>query len=173
MILVLGTLAVFVIGGPSRRVPSLSVPVLPSGADAGLREFSFVQSKNGQVDWRIQAKEAQVFDTPGKAVLKQVQVTLTDAAGVSMKVHGDEGTIDTSSQDFALGQRSGDLALMFEDGYTIYTPHIAWINNEQRFWTDDQVRIIGPSLEITGQGLDAFVTTKEMRVRRNVRAEVH
>lgn len=173
MLVVLATLILYVLQGPSRRVPAVSVAVLPQSADAGLREFSFVESKEGQVDWKIHANEAQVFDAESKAVLKGVRVTLSDPQGVQMTVDGDDGTINTTSKDFVLSKRTGDLALIFKDGYTIYTPRIAWVNNERRFWTDEPVRITGPNMEVTGQGMDTLLTTREMRIRRDARVEVH
>jgi LPS export ABC transporter protein LptC len=174
MLVVLTTLILYVLQGPSRRIPAVSVSVLPQNADAGLREFSFVESKEGQVDWKIHAKEAQMFDADSKAILKGVLVTLSDARGLQMTVEGDDGTINTVSKDFVLSKRSGDLALVFEDGYTIYTPRLAWVNNERRFWTDEAVRITGPNrIEVTGQGMDTLLTTREMRIRRDARVEVH
>ena len=174
MLVVVVTLILYVLQGPSRRIPAVSVSVLPQNADAGLREFSFVESKEGQVDWKIHAKEAQVFDAESKAILKSVLVTLSDARGLQMTVEGDDGTINTVSKDFVLSKRSGDLALVFEDGYTIYTPRLAWVNIERRFWTDEPVRITGPNhMEVTGQGMDTLLTTREMRIRRDARVEVH
>ncbi|OLB75933.1 MAG: LPS export ABC transporter periplasmic protein LptC [Nitrospirae bacterium 13_2_20CM_2_61_4] len=174
MLVVVVTLILYVLQGPSRRIPAVSVSVLPQNADAGLREFSFVESKEGKVDWKIHAKEAQVFDADSKAILKDVVVTLSDARGLQMTVEGDDGTINTVSKDFVLSKRSGDLALVFEDGYTIYTPRLAWVNIERRFWTDEPVRITGPNrMEVTGQGMDTLLTTREMRIRRDARVEVH
>ena len=167
------TLLMFILGGPSRRVAQVSVPALPQAADAGVKGFSFVQSKDGLVDWKIQAKQAQVFDTDAKAVLNDVQVTLMGPDGVTMTVAGDNGTINTLSKDFVISKKSGDLALVLNSGYTIYTSSFTWDNQKHRIWTDAPITIKGPSLEVTGQGLDAFLTTQEMRVRRNVRVGIH
>ena len=170
---VLAALMAFIIGGPSRRVPQVSVPSLPQAADAGLQGFSFVQSKDGRVSWKIQAKQAQVFDADAKAVLNDVQVTLLGTDGVTMTVTGDEGTINTASKDFVISKRSGDLALVFNSGYTIYTPRVIWDNERHRIWTDEPVRIAGSTLMATGRGMDAFLATQEMRIRRDVRVEIH
>ncbi|MGH9429145.1 MAG: LPS export ABC transporter periplasmic protein LptC, partial [Terriglobia bacterium] len=97
---VMATLLIFIVGGPSHRVPQVSAPPIPQAADAGVTGFSFVQSKDGLVDWKIQAKQAQVFDTDAKAVLNDVQVTLMGPDGVAMTVTGDDGTINTLSKDF-------------------------------------------------------------------------
>lgn len=170
---VMATLLIFIVGGPSRRVPQVSVPALPQAADAGLKGFSFVQNKDGLVDWKIQAKQAQVFDADAKAVLNDVQVTLMGPDGVAMTVTGDDGTINTLSKDFVISKKTGDLALVLNSGYTIYTSRFTWDNQKHRIWTDEPITIKGPRLEVTGQGLDAFLATQEMRVRRNVRVGIH
>jgi len=173
MFVVLATLIVFITQGPARRIPAISVAVLPQTPSSGLREFSFVESKAGDVEWRIRAQQAQVFDADAKAVLSGVHLTMADAKGVQMTVEGDDGTINTASKDFVLSNRSGELALIFKEGYTIYTTQVAWVNAERRLWTDAPVRITGPSMEVTGQGMDALLATQEMRIRRNARVEVY
>ncbi len=170
---VLVTLAVFIVSGPSRRVQQVAVPSLPQTADAGVKGFSFVQSKDGLVDWKIQAKQAQVFDADAKAVLSDVQVTLMGPDGVTMTVAGDDGTINTLSKDFVISKKTGDLALLLNSGYTIYTSRFTWDNQKHRIWTDESVTIKGPRLEITGQGMEAYLATQEMRVRRNVRVGIY
>lgn len=173
MVALVATLLIFIVGGPARRVPQASVPVLSQKADAGLHGFSFVQSKDGLVDWKIQARQAQLFEVDSKAVLNDVQVTLMGRDGVTMTVAGDEGTINTGTKNFVISKRSGNLALVTNSGFTIYTPRITWDDQSQRIWTDEPVRITGPRLEVTGQGMDAFLATREMRVRRNVRVGIH
>jgi lipopolysaccharide export system protein LptC len=171
---VLATLAGFIIGGPARRVPQVAVPTLPQVADAGMKGFLFVQSKDGLVDWKIHAKQAQVFETDAKAVLSdEVQVTLMGTDGVTMTVTGDDGTINTLSKDFVISKRAGDLTLLMQSGYTIYTTQVAWDNQKHRIWTDEPVRITGNSMEVTGQGMDASLITHDMRIRRNVRVGIH
>src|SRR4029453_13478818 len=129
-------LVIFVLQGPARRIPSMSVAVIPQSPSSGLREFSFFERKAGDVEWKICAQQAQVFDEEAKAVLSGVRVTMADPKGVQMTVEGDDGTINTTSKDFVLSKRSGELALVFNDGYTIYTTRIEWVNAERRLWTD-------------------------------------
>src|SRR5438445_12592275 len=92
MLALLATISVFVAVGPARRVPQASSPVLPQEADAGLQGFSFTQSKGGLVDWKIQARLAQLFEADATAMLHDhVQVTLMGAHGVPMNVTDHEG----------------------------------------------------------------------------------
>ena len=173
MVTLMATILVFVAAGPARRVPQASAPILPQRADADLQEFSFTQSKGGLVDWKIQARQAQLFEADAKAVLNDVHVTLMGTDGVTMTVAGDEGTINTTSKDFVISKRSGNLALILNGGFTIFTPRIRWDNQALRIWTDESVRITGPRLEVTGQGMDAFPASREMRVRHDVRVGIH
>ncbi len=152
----------------------MAVPALPQVADAGMKGFSFVQSKDGLVDWKIHAKQAQVFEADAKAILtEEVQVTLMGTDGAKLTVTGDDGTINTLSKDFVISKRDGDLALELESGYTVYTRRVAWDNRKHQIWTDEPVRITGPSLVVTGQGMDASLITHDMRIRRNVRVGIH
>jgi len=173
MLALLATILVFVAAGPARRVPQSSAPTLPLQADAGLQEFSFAQSKGGLVDWKLHARQAQLFEADAKAVLNDVTVTLMGTDGVTMTVAGDDGAINTTSKDFVISKRSGNLALILNGGITIYASRIGWDNQALRVWTDEPVRITGPRLEVTGQGMDAFLASREMRVRHDVRVGIH
>src|SRR2546422_1473314 len=97
-----------------------------------------------------------------------VQVTLMGADGVTMTVTGDEGSINTASKDFVISKRSGNLALILNGGFTIYTPRIRGDNPALRMWTDEPGRITRPRLEGTGQGMDAFPAPPEKRGPRHV-----
>src|SRR5437016_14443311 len=89
--------------------------------------------------------------------------------GVTMTVAGDEGTINITSKDFVISKRSGNLALILNGGFTIFTPRIRWDNQALRIWTDESVRITGPRLEVTGEGMDAFPGAREIWACPDVR----
>src|SRR2546422_11523993 len=97
-----------------------------------------------------------------------VQVTLMGADGVTMTVTGDEGSINTASKDFVISKRSGNLALILNGGFTVYTPRVRWENQALRMWTDEPVRITGPRLEVPGQGLDALPSARGRGVGRKI-----
>src|SRR5207237_10664004 len=88
--------------------------------------------------------------------------------GVTMTVAGDEGTINTTSKDFVISRRSGNLALILNGGFTIYTPWIRWDNQALRIWTHEPVRIPGPRLAATADGLKTFMASREMRVQHKL-----
>src|SRR5437899_12443482 len=144
MLALLATILVFVAAGPARRVPQASAPSLPQQADAGLQEFSFAQSKGGLVDWKIHARQAQLFEADAKAVLNDVQVTLMGTDGVTMTVAGDEGSINITSKDFVISKRSANFALILTGELRILTPRIGWTNQPFRFWPNKWGGILVP-----------------------------
>jgi LPS export ABC transporter protein LptC len=141
-------------------------------ADAGIDRFTFTQSKNGQVQWQVQAQRAKVFESEKRAVLEDVQVTLFGQEGWELKLAGDEGTIDTDKRDFMLAKRNGVIAVELESGYTIYTNHLAWADADRRITTRDSVQIIGHGLEITGQGFVGKLDKEEFKILEDVQVEI-
>jgi len=141
-------------------------------ADAGIDQFTFTQSKDGAVQWRVEAQRARVFESEKKAVLEDVQVTLFGQKGWELKLAGDEGKIDTEKRDFLLANRNGVMTIQLESGYIIYTNHLAWADARREITTGDQVQIIGHGLRITGQGFEGRLDKEEFRILHDVHVEL-
>lgn len=141
-------------------------------ADAKISEFAFTQTKGDVVQWRVQAKQARLFEQEKRAVLSSVEVTLYGQAGKEMTVLGDEGILDTATKDFVLSNRIDPLIIATGSGYTIYTNHLAWTDATKIIKTDDPVRIVGNGLEITGRGLLGRTDTEEFEVLDDVHVDL-
>lgn len=141
-------------------------------ADAGIDQFTFTQSKDGVVQWQVQAQRARVFESEKRALLEDVQVTLFGRKGWELKLAGDEGTIDTEKRDFVLAKRNGVIAVQFESGYTVYTNHLAWADAHREISTNDPVQITGHGLDITGRGFIGKLDKEEFKVLEDVHVEI-
>lgn len=124
------------------------------------------------MQWQVQAKRAHLFESESRALLQDVEVTLFGDKGWELKVFGDEGTIDTTNKDFMLVQRDGQVTVHLENGYTIYTNHLAWSNASRAISTSDPVLISGHGMEVRGTGLVGFPDTEEFRILEDVRVEI-
>ncbi len=154
---------------------SKAVSAVPRGlqdADAGIDDFTYVQSRDGAVQWEVQAKRAHMFESEHRALLQEVEVTLFGEQGWELKVFGDEGTIDTTKKDFMLITRNGQVTVRLESGYTIYTNRLAWSNAQRAIKTSDPVLISGHGMEMTGKGLLGFPDSEEFRILEDVRVEL-
>jgi len=141
-------------------------------ADAGIDQFTFTQSKDGAVQWRVEAQRARVFESEKQAILEDVQITLFGKRGWELKLAGDEGKLDTEKKDFLLAKREGVITIQFESGYTIHTNHLVWADARREISTADQVQIMGHGLQITGQGFLGKMDKEEFKILNNVHVEI-
>ncbi|GKS60456.1 hypothetical protein YTPLAS18_39830 [Nitrospira sp.] len=140
-------------------------------ADAGMEEFVFRQTKDGVVQWEVKAEEASLFEERNQALLSTVQVALLGARGRQMTVHGEEGQLNTQTKDFTLSNRSTDIAVHLDGGYTVYTNHLQWTDKLQELTTEDPVSIEGNGLIIRGRGLRGKLAQEEFQVLENVHVD--
>ncbi len=160
----------------ARTEPAPTLTPEPLGtlgrADAGIDQFTFVQSQAGAVQWEIQAQRAQMFEADNRAVLEDVQVTLYGQDGWQLKLDGDEGTVDMARKNFLVAKRESPIAVQLESGYTIFTNHLVWANERREITTNDPVTISGNGVDVTGRGLIGKLDHEEFQVLENVRVEI-
>ena len=159
------------ISGLKKR--SFSIVTEPAGkADTKISRFSFVQTRQGERDWELNAEKAEVFDKEQRANLEQVAVTIQTPQGLEMRFDGDEGTIDTSKKDFSLRKKNELMVIQMSNGYTIKTSGIQWFNDERKMITEGPAHISGPQVEIDGKELKLAVENQEVTVSGDVQAWV-
>jgi len=141
-------------------------------ADAKISDFTFTQTKGDVVQWRVQAKQARLFEREKRAVLSDVEVTLYGQSGKEVTVLGDEGALDTATKNFVLANRTDPLIIATGSGYTIYTNHLEWTDATKIIQTGDPVRIVGNGLEITGRGLLGRTESEEFEVLDDVHVDL-
>ena len=151
---------------------NLAKPAILDRADAGIDQFTFMQSRGGAVQWEVRAQHARVFETENRAILDQVQVTLYGKKGRELRLQGDEGTIDTVKRNFVLARHTGLIAVQLEGGYTVYTNHLAWNDASREITTGDPVTLSGNGLEVTGLGLVGKLDREEFQVLQDVHVEI-
>lgn len=159
------------------RVESVPSPISASPgalerADAGIEGFTFVQSRAGVVQWEVRAQRGRLLEAESRAILEHVQVTLFGARGWELRLQGDEGTIDTAKKDFVLAKHAGPIAVELQNGYTIYTNHLAWTDARGEISTRDPVTISGQGMEVTGRGLIGKLDGEEFQILENVHVEI-
>ncbi|HIC04245.1 MAG TPA: LPS export ABC transporter periplasmic protein LptC [Nitrospirales bacterium] len=148
------------------------IPGVFKNADAAIDRFSFVQTSDGEMQWKVEARRARIVDNESKAVLEDLQVTLFREGGTQMILEGDEGVVDTASHNFTLMKREGSIPIHLESGYTIYTNELQWTDQNQEISTAAPVTIHGDGIEITGLGLRGALGTETFTITKNVRAVV-
>lgn len=142
-------------------------------SDVNIRQFSFVQTYQGERDWELKAEQAEVFEKEQKAHLRTVAVTLQTPEGFEVKLDGDEGTIDTFKKNFTLRKKNELMVIQLSNGYTIKTSGVKWLNDQREMITEGAAHISGPQVEIDGKELKVKVENQEVTVSGDVQAWVY
>jgi len=141
-------------------------------ADVGMEGFVYRQTDQGLVRWEVEAKRADISESEHHTVLHAVQVTLFGRQGEEMKLQADGGTINTETNEFDLRNDQDPIVIQLANGYTIFTPHIHWMEANQEISTKMPVTIEGHGMIITGIGLIGDFSSEEFTVLENVRVRV-
>jgi LPS export ABC transporter protein LptC len=136
--------------------------------DVEMTDFRFFSTKNGRVEWEIQARSTETFERRHQALLHGVQVTFHNTDGMSMTLQGERGVLDTTSKDFQITNQKDPIQVSMNKEYYLYTSTLDWINKTRQIQSDAPVRIQGPNLEIQGTGLLANLALQEIQVLHNV-----
>ena len=167
-----GVLAsLFVIGTKEPKKPAEVAGVFLD-ADVGIDRFSFIQTKDGETQWEVRAKRAQILERESKAFLEDLQVTLFEDGDARMVLEGDEGVVDTESNNLTLKKNVGTIPIALKGGYTIHTKDLKWIDRDREISTNSSVTIQGEGIEITGVGLRGALGTEIFTIISDVRAVV-
>lgn len=157
-----------------KKQGNLLPDVLPRmDADIQIRDFSFIQTKDGHSEWEIKASQAEVFEDQDEAVLKELEVQFMIPQGLEATFRGKQGRLDTQKHDFEIFSGDRAIEIIFNNGYKIATSSLKWRDQDQRILTSDPVEINGPGLKIRGQGMEALLASQELKILSDVRAEVY
>src|SRR5438093_13707548 len=68
----------------------LAKPAILDRADAGIDQFTFMQSRGGAVQWEVGAQRARVVETENRADRDEAEVQLCGTKGRTLRVRGRE-----------------------------------------------------------------------------------
>jgi LPS export ABC transporter protein LptC len=142
-------------------------------ADVKIGQFSVVQSHEGVKSWELKADRAEIFEKDQKALLEKVVVTIQTPQGVQLSLEGDAGSINTRTKDFYLEKKEGPMVIQFNNGYTIETPALSWLNDQKIIVAEGPAHITGPQVEVRGSELRVAPENQEVTVSGHVQALVY
>ncbi len=140
--------------------------------NVSIDHFSYVQEKDGENEWRVSAKRAEVFEAEHRAQLSDVRITVHNSGGVGVSLEGDEGVFDTLSKNVLIRQHRGNVRLLLDNGLVAETNRLAWDHAAREMSSPDPVRIHGPNVDIHGIGFVLNASTRSVRVLKDVRVAI-
>jgi LPS export ABC transporter protein LptC len=131
--------------------------------------FRFAQSENGVISWRVNAKNAELFENK-EAHLNDMEIDFKNPDGREATLFGDTGTMDTTNGNASIHRVSQDVRIATTDDYLLMTSSLFWKAGERLVWTPDPFKLLGSEIYLEGVGITANVDLRTIVVKDNVKA---
>ena len=147
------------------KIPKIST----GGADMRMEKIRFVEDKQGQKTWELEANSVQQYQDQNLIVLEDVKVTFYSKEGQTFFLTGKKGKVDQSSRNVEL---VGDVVLTSSDGYRLKTHSISYRHSEKLVSTSDPVDIEGEQIRLSGIGMLVNMEAKTFKVLSRVKTQL-
>ncbi|MEK7828314.1 MAG: LPS export ABC transporter periplasmic protein LptC [Deltaproteobacteria bacterium] len=143
--------------------------VKSSKADIRIEKARYVETRDGQKEWELEADSAQYFKTDNLTVFENVKVIFYSQNGANYTLIGREGRLRNDSKDMDI---VGNVVVTSTDNYQLKTDSLQYIAGVRQISTKDRVFFTGPGINIEGTGFLADMITERVSVFANVRTVV-
>ncbi len=153
-------------GGKASKEGEVPPKISTDGAAARLEKIRFVEDKQGQKTWELEAKSIQQYQDQNIMLVEMVKVTFFTKEGRTFIISGNQGKVYQDSKDMEL---AGDVVLTSSDGYRLKTNSISYHHLERKVTTSDPVEIEGEQIQVAGKGMWVDMEGKIFRVLDQVK----
>jgi len=143
--------------------------VSTGGADMQLKKVRFVEDKQGQKTWELEAESVHQYQEQNIMVLEDVKVTFYAKEGRIIYLTGKQGKVYQDSKNVDL---LGDVVLISSDGYQLKTHSASYRHSEKIVSTPDPVEIDGEQIRLTGIGMLVNVEAKTFKILSQVKTQL-
>ncbi|OGP07325.1 MAG: LPS export ABC transporter periplasmic protein LptC, partial [Deltaproteobacteria bacterium GWA2_42_85] len=142
------------------------ITIKSSGADVRIERARYVETKDGEKEWELEADSAEYFKDNNLAVFDNVKVIFYSKDGINYILTGRQGKLRNDSKDIDI---TGEVVLTSDDGYKLETGSLKYIAAFKQIKTKDRVIFTGPDIRIEGIGFMADMVKEKVYVLTNVR----
>jgi LPS export ABC transporter protein LptC len=147
------------------KLPKVST----GGADMQLKKIRFVEDKQGQKTWELEAESVDQYQGQNIMVLEDVKLTFYAKEGRVIYLTAKQGKVYQDSKNVDL---LGDVVLTSSDGYRLKTHSASYRHSEKIVSTPDPVEIDGEQIRLTGRGMLVNVEAKTFRILSQVKTQL-
>ena len=146
-----------------------ALKVSTGGADMQLQKIRFVEDKQGQKTWELEAESVQQYQKQNILILENVKLTFYAKEGRVVHLTGRQGRVYQDSKNVDL---VGDVVLTSSDGYQLKTRSASYRHSENVVSTADPVEIEGEQIRLTGKGMLVDVEAKTFKILSQVKTQL-
>lgn len=137
-----------------------------TGSEIILDKVRYTETKDGKIEWRLEADSASYLKTEDVTVFKNVRVEFYSKNGRVYTMTGAEGRFDGTNKDMEI---FSDVLVVSDDGYRLKTNSLKYDASERRITTKDNISLASSDMKIDGVGLVIYIDKGSFSVLDNVR----
>jgi LPS export ABC transporter protein LptC len=138
--------------------------------DQEVGNFSLTESVEGTKKWTLRAEWASIFNESAKVHAKIVRIDFFREDGTRFsELKADSGILSQDNNDM---EALGRVLVRTEDGITLETESLRWLNTVQQIVSEDFVKITQGRDVLTGVGLVSDASLNEFEIKSHVEAFV-
>jgi LPS export ABC transporter protein LptC len=142
---------------------TISVPEIKQKGESFIEGLRIVNKKNGQKNWVLIAKRADISDSGKKAYLTDLEMVIE---GKGIRVHADRGLYDMTDKNLSI---AGKIIARGED-YTVTSDTAEYDGETGNLETESPVLIEGRRFRLRGKGMRIDSAEGKVRIERDVKA---
>lgn len=155
-----------------RQNLKLTPPPLPDSAANAVMALSKVRqtaTKDGIVQWKLEADTAQMDADTGQMVLQSPEINFFLDDGSQVRLTAEKGILDTRDNNMEV---QGNVRL-HSDRYTLVTEALAYDNQRRVITTSRNVRIKGRTIQLNAATMTYDLKTNQARFGGPVKGVLH
>lgn len=170
--LVIGGTALYLMGWRGEAVPMQAA--VPSQAVAKeppprsqMQGVRLIEQADQSTAWEMMAEQAEFSEDANLAVARGVRAQLFQDDTALLSLQANRSIVRRDTGNITM---QGQVRLRHQDGYTMTTQTLDWVAEARQLRTDEAVELEGPSVYITGIGLQSDVDRQRFHLERDVHA---
>lgn len=149
-----------------QAVPSQSSSQ-PQSPHSQMQGIKLIEQADQSTAWEILAAHAEFSEHANLAVVREVRAQLFQDHIALVSVEADRSIVQRDTGNITM---QGQVRVRHQDGYTMTTKTLDWLAQARQLHTDEAVELEGPSVYITGMGLQSDVDQQRFHLEHNVHA---
>jgi LPS export ABC transporter protein LptC len=170
ILILAGTLAVTVVRNFHWADPAEIVDSLPGNVDLSMKKVNYTETRNGIRRWTLAADSANQSMGQGLARIENIRMTFFDENGAEKAtLTARSGELNTATHEV---ETRGDVVIKNTKGVALYTERLCYREGERLISGTDPVKLVFPTMEITGKGFHFHLQDNSFQVLSDVHARI-
>lgn len=166
-VIILTVMLVFVFYGCGKKLKDTHEIKKTENKDfiSKMEDFTIVKTKNGKTIWEIKARYAIIDDNNKTILIKQGKLKIFDNNTFVANVVFNSARYDSTTDNIFL---QGENVITTVENEKIIAYDINYIHNENKIFSDKEVKIYKGNNLIKGVGFETFDGFQNIRIYKNV-----